>query len=547
MGRLVVAAALAVAWFAPGALAAPRAREAPAEGFDHITHRGRVEARALPPPPCSRCHSIGAGGALVGSPGHAACFGDCHGPPPRPARGAIEPAARRLCSACHRPADVVRLERGALRRLRSAFPPYGRDRDFALTMSHAAHAGVARGCRACHAAPPDRGAAPSRTRRARPTRAPVHARCAGCHERAPGRVGMSACSSCHAPQVGTSLAPRSEPGRFPVGDRFSHRRHLGRIGGADPCRACHAAAAAEKGDRIPTPKKQQCRTCHDGRRAFSLIEASCRRCHGPPAREEASLGLRRERFSHRAHVSSKPGLDCSACHALDPRGAPVTALRGHASCGAPACHASDFAVPAPITCGVCHVRAEPWRDLHADPVPADASEFGVDFSHRHHLPGGPGPDRSCGRCHRAAAAGRFQPAAGHSACAGSTCHAQARGPAPSLSRCRDCHVLGLSDRHEQARRSRRWSVRDLFSHASHATEPSAPGRPVSCVGCHAGAPASTSLADMPAPGKPSCVRCHDGRVAFKVTGHACARCHVPAQLRTATGSRSGTARSAPPR
>jgi c(7)-type cytochrome triheme protein len=278
-----------------------------------------------------------------------------------------------------------------------------------------------------------------------------------------------------------------------------------------------------------------------------MVEPSCRRCHGPPEREGPSPSLARSRFSHRAHIAAGPGMACATCHALDARGAPVTALRGHAPCSDAACHASDFAAAAPATCGVCHVRAEPWRQLHDDPTPAELTEFGVDFSHRAHISGrtSPGP---CTTCHRLAApTGRFEPSPGHAACTGSACHAPLRGGAPPpLSRCEGCHALGSAEKREQVARGRRWSVRQRFTHEPHRAEPTGARPALPCVECHAGALTSTRIADMAAPRKASCARCHDGGAAFKLTGHTCSRCHVT-PIRTATGSTSETARSAPPR
>ena len=523
----------------------PPAPSGSADGFDHIDHHGRVVSRAIAPPPCSRCHKVATGGRLVGGPGHAACFGDCHGPAPRKShRYELDDATRRVCRACHRPAQIARLERGARGSVTSSFPPYGSDRDFALTMSHAAHGRVARGCRACHGTPPE----PGQPRARRP--AAPHARCAACHDRTrrPGGVGIDSCSACHSSAVGPARAPRREPGAYPVRSRFSHRSHLARATERDPCRTCHAGAIAQSGDRVPTPKKENCRGCHDGKRAFSMVEPACRRCHGAPEREGASAPLLRSRFSHRAHVATRVGIDCATCHTLDRGGAPVTALRGHAPCSDAGCHDADFAAAAPTTCGVCHVRAEPWRDQHADPNPADSSEFGVDFSHRAHLSGSPAPlAASCARCHRPAPEGRFQPSAGHAACAGARCHAQKGGASPPLAECSRCHSLGLIARHELAQRQRRWSVRPRFTHQPHATEPLAPDRPVACTDCHAAALQSTSLADMAKPAKQTCARCHDGRAAFKLTGHTCGRCHItpPGPIRRATGSRSRTVPPSP--
>jgi c(7)-type cytochrome triheme protein len=492
-------------------------RELTADGFDHVAHDARVTARAAKPPPCGRCHTTGAGGRLVGAPGHAACFGDCHGPPPPRAV-----AAAKVCRACHRPADLAR---GARARGAVDFPPYSRDPDFALTMSHAAHGRVARACSACHGAPPE----PRRADAARARRAP-HARCAACHDRkpAPGGVTMAACGTCHAatkPTPGAARAPRRTAGAYPVRSTFSHRRHQAR--GAGACRTCHAGVVAATGLDVPTPDKQHCRSCHDGKRAFSMIEPSCRRCHGPPQRETPVPLRPRARFSHRAHQEARPNLGCRSCHALDRAGAPITILRGHAPCSSSGCHQDDFADPSPITCSVCHVRSEPWRSQHADPTPADVTEFGAVFSHRKHLAAAPKQRAPCARCHRPARDGRFRPRPGHTACDGEACHGPTRGGAkPALDECKGCHQLGLVAARAAAQSSRPWSVRERFTHAPHAVEPGDRDRPVPCTDCHAGAASSERLADMPSPRKQSCARCHDGRAAFKLTGHTCSRCHT---------------------
>ncbi|HEY0253496.1 MAG TPA: hypothetical protein VGC41_18305, partial [Kofleriaceae bacterium] len=54
---------------------------APATGFDHTTHARDVDVSAKPAIACTQCHEQKAG-RLVGRPGHAACFGSCHGPAP---------------------------------------------------------------------------------------------------------------------------------------------------------------------------------------------------------------------------------------------------------------------------------------------------------------------------------------------------------------------------------------------------------------------------------------------------------------------------------
>jgi hypothetical protein len=56
--KWAVIAATGLAAAATAALAAPApAPDRPADGFDHISHQGRVEARAVKPPECAHCTS----------------------------------------------------------------------------------------------------------------------------------------------------------------------------------------------------------------------------------------------------------------------------------------------------------------------------------------------------------------------------------------------------------------------------------------------------------------------------------------------------------
>ena len=503
---------------AAAALAAPPpAPDPPADGFDHIAHQGRVEAKAVAPPACQRCHQIDKSGRLTRAPGHASCFGDCHGKPPpppttRPYR--IEEQRRPVCAACHRPAALDRLVRGGRQPVRSAFPPYGPEGEFAIAMSHAAHASVSGGCRACHATPPE-------PEQAAETPPRGHARCAGCHQKSPGGVAMSACARCHTPAVGPLRAPHIDAGPFRVKRRFSHKKHAARGAG---CASCHAGAAAATGDLVPTPRKAQCASCHDGKKAFSMVEPACRSCHAAPDREEpAPERARRAQFSHRTHAAS----DCRVCHELDARGMPGPVGRGHQPCSNSKCHAGDFAARAPVTCTVCHARAEPWRDLHIDPQSAPAIEFAVAFPHAVHR-------APCASCHPARPSGRFGQVGGHGACGGSGCHARSGGARPPLTECASCHQSGARDPRTQ--RQRRWSVRERFTHRGHLAEPGAPDRAVACAVCHTAVARAKSLAELRPPAKATCARCHDGGAAFKLTGHSCNRCHLaPAGGR---GSRS---------
>jgi uncharacterized membrane protein len=123
---LAVGVALALGASARAA-AAPSPR---AVGFDHLLHDRDLAVAGGESPPCARCHAM-QGGALIGRPGHAACFGACHGPPPRPGN----PPGDRLavCTACH--AEAVVVAPGA-HGYPVHYPPYAQELDFAVAVGH---------------------------------------------------------------------------------------------------------------------------------------------------------------------------------------------------------------------------------------------------------------------------------------------------------------------------------------------------------------------------------------------------------------------------
>ncbi len=490
--RVVVAVAVALALAAP-ATAQPRAT---ASGFDHVAHAGRVSVGGLPELPCAACHTLGPGGGLIGRPGHAACFGACHGPAPRP--GAAPPAAQRVvCEACHAPAELTS------RRPRVAYPPYRLDPDYPITISHLAHASAS--CATCHRIP---GAAP-------PTPRPApHARCAGCHDGRGAAVAMTACTTCHAAAYGANATARLERGPLAVGAAYDHVRHAGR-GPAAACATCHDAVAATAGLELPTPTVDRCSApgCHDGQAAFAVTER-CTTCHTTAPTEARAVVRPPDRFSHQRHAARLPLAACEGCHRLDAGGEPRVA--GHAACAA--CHAADFTRATPTICGACHASTEPWRRLYPDRAPPPTSELGARMDHARHAA------VACARCHTLTTAGReLRPPRGHAACAGAGCHQVSGGPAPALATCAACHEVGLERARIALRTAAAWSTRRRFRHDAHATD--AAGAPLACVTCHPSVATSTDAATVEAPAKASCAPCHDGRRAFKMTGHGCARCH----------------------
>ncbi|HUH04333.1 MAG TPA: cytochrome c3 family protein [Kofleriaceae bacterium] len=494
-----------------------------ATGFDHIGHEGQVVVAGAAEIPCGRCHQLRADGTLGGLPGHTSCFGECHGPPP-PTRSGRKPYAldlerQRVCQACHEPRAMHRVAAGSAERLRAVYPPFAIEPDHSITFSHAQHtvpARAASGCRTCHAMPAEAGA-PS------PARPRPHTRCASCHD-GTAVPAMTECRTCHLPAFGPSTSPHQIVGMFPVAGTFSHRAHLPRVSGSgDPCEACHADAAAAAGDQIPTPRTEACAGCHDGKAAFSTLEQSCRRCHERPAERTRRKASALQSFSHQAHEARGLRAPCDTCH-RGASGVRAPVNTGHAPCSDAGCHREEFSSTTPRVCASCHVGNEPWRALHVEIRTTAETEFGARFDHRAHLAGESPPVAApCGQCHRSdPRTGRLQLPRDHSTCGTAGCHADTA--APLMTACEQCHDQGAITRRRKSREAGRWSVRRRFDHAPHRTEPGDGATAVACQSCHL-AHESRSLDDMPSPAKSSCVRCHDGQIAFKVTGHGCQRCH----------------------
>lgn len=479
--------ALAIALLALGHAAAWA--QGTALGFDHTRHDGKVVVTGAASIPCASCHPPGPRGALGPRPGHAACFGACHGA--TPIRGqAVAPDRERVCATCH--AGVATTPRPTV-----AYPPYTVAPDFGLAFAHARHGGV--DCTACHATP---GAA-------RPPPAP-HARCLTCH--AATAPTMSDCGGCHPAGSGSNLRPHAVTTELPVGDTYDHQRHRRRSPGAPAlaCTTCHAATAASAGLELPSPAVATCGVggCHDGRAAFATTER-CTRCHTRPPAGRFEVARPTERFEHSDHAAATFGAPCASCHALAADGQIRSA--GHAACSDAACHAADFAARAPTICGACHVATEPWRRLVPDRPPPPSSEFGVELSHQRHAA------VACVACHRHdTATTELRPERGHGACIGAGCHQPTGGPEPALQRCEACHAMGGEATRRRARTDAPWSVRARFTHAPH---------PAPCTDCHLDVAAATTVAAIGGPPKATCAGCHDGVRGFRMTGHGCVRCH----------------------
>jgi len=484
--RAALGVALLILW-ATFARAEPRAT---AIGFDHTVHARNVDVSGAAPIACTHCHEQKAG-RLVGRPGHAACFGACHGAPPaaakRGAKLAIAEDRVKLCTNCHAEAALVAPFTGALA---VPFPPYRIDRDFNLVLGHAKHRDVP--CAQCHDLPAKQRPAP-------------HARCAGCHDGKAKAFAMTTCEGCHPAAVGRPQPPELAAVQNTVTAIFSHPSHAARGGAGKDCMTCHAKIKDSDASELPRPTAADCARCHDGKQAFP-VTAACTKCHAAPA-DPFTVDRPEARFRHDAsHTALVAGEPCTTCHLLDAKTGEVH-IAGHDACTK--CHADDFGLRHPTKCGACHNATEPWRHLRADRPMPDSTEFGASLDHAKH----PG---ACTACHALRTpTTQLRTPRGHTSCIGSGCHAATGGPAPQLASCNACHRLGLAAERLATRIADPWSVRLAFDHAAHQRS--------ECTACHTALVGP--LVTLAAPAKATCAPCHDGTKAFKLTGTTCRRCH----------------------
>ena len=495
-------------------------------GFSHIAHDTRAEAAGIRLLKCVDCHRLATTGRVASGLSHNACFGECHGAPP-PTRSAaarlqakpytIDAKTRVVCETCHGKTDLAKLASGTRSPIRAAVPTAPVNRDFSLFLSHAKHSAAGVDCTACH----------DSNTPSRPSRS-GHNRCAKCH-RAPtakGGVTLSTCDRCHVPAVGPRKHPTRDPGAFSVQQTFSHKSH--RRYGEKTCLPCHQGAAASESDWIATPKKKQCDSCHDGKRAFSMTGGTCRSCHQKPVESSARELARQPQiaFPHQVPAHRSAPVECATCHQISGTRRPrLTA--DHGTCGSEGCHKAAFSSGPSSICAVCHVSAEPWVKAHLDTRSLPQTDFGALFSHRNHLSattGSPRISATCESCHVPSLSSKHpQLPADHSACGGSTCHDS--GASPPLKTCSGCHGLGRAQTRLKQRSARPWTVSAAFSHALHAPANGDP-KGSQCSSCHLLEQDAQSKNDLVVPGKRSCLSCHNGVKAFKVTGHGCARCHT---------------------
>jgi len=458
-------------------------------GFDHEKHATQTN-QALT---CVNCHAV-TKTAQLAKPSHATCFGKCHGAvpalPPKGKKLTVEPERIAVCRTCH---TQTALDNGEKKSLAIRAP--ASENDFTLAVGHKRHAAVA--CAQCH----------------QQTKPAPHARCANCHVGTQGKgPTMTLCTSCH---LVADKTPGLPDARVLVRSTFSHAKHATR-GTAAKCATCHRTDSDAR--ELPHATAQTCAiaACHDGKAAFSTM-AQCTKCHQDVPRGKFEISREQNLFSHEFHLPYVAFVACTTCHAVAKSG--EVGLADHDQCAG--CHEDQFGARKPTICSACHDAIEPWRKLLPDRPSLATSEFGASLDHGKHR-------GTCESCHNLTTASiQLRPPRGHAACSAKGCHATTGGVAPSFTNCDGCHELGIADRREAQRDSAPWSVRELFVHATHEKGPDK--KPLACATCHIDM-SGTNLMSIATPPKATCApqnACHfDNTTTFKITGTACARCHV---------------------
>ena len=449
-----------------------------ATGFDHVKHDAQANSVLV----CQDCHTTTR--SSVARPGHAACFGKCHGPTPTLKQPAVG-QRKGVCLTCHSESALAQTAKAPFAQRLAVTP------DFALQVGHLRHATVA--CAQCHPAKP---AAP-------------HLRCASCHVGTSGKgPPMSLCTTCHLPADPNRTAPDA---RVPVRSAFSHPRHAARGGAGAKCATCHVVDTDALD--LPHATAQMCAIggCHDAKAAFPVTE-SCTRCHQDVPAIKFVVPRPSASFDHERHLPIVAFVACSTCHPIEKSG--EVGLAKHALCAT--CHEEDFGSRDPRTCGACHDATEPWRKLVPDRPSLSKTDFGASLDHTRH-------PSTCASCHTLTTPDvQLRPPRGHTSCTGKGCHANTSGPAPTFTHCAGCHELGLADRRAAERVTAPWSVRKQFVHAKHAR--GLDGKELACAACHVDM-SGKDLLSIATPPKSACAPCHDGNASFKLTGTACRRCH----------------------
>ena len=302
-----------------------------------------------------------------------------------------------------------------------------------------------------------------------------------------GAHADAACESCHLSSERAALPARVALVRANYLRPFHHEKML-----FNRCDACHADAHAGQLSLAPAARSRDCAVCHNEVRftpttfttaahdstRFPLTGAHgatpCSACHALIAGEARGSGQIQFR---------RADLSCSSCHA-DPHGGQFA---GRQVAGAGTAAATESA--ARIACTPCHATAR-WDSVTFD---HDSTRYPLRGAHR---------ALACGKCHKAAAAGRPVRFAGLPlTCDGAGCHLDPHGgqfaDRPRGGTCTTCHTEAA------------WASL-VFDHQRDSDYPlDGAHRRLRCVACH----------------KPDSA---GGVVRFRPLPHRCEDCHPTA-------------------
>jgi c(7)-type cytochrome triheme protein len=225
------------------------------------------------------------------------------------------------------------------------------------------------------------------------------------------------------------------------------------------------------------------------------------------------------KFEHSSAYHER--LPCLLCHRRENNSAQPVTPGGNQHLPCAGCHTKQFADSSNAICTICHSNP-PAGTLKTFPR---LSSFNMKFSHAAHAGQG---SISCGGCHRPARAGVAMTiptgSGAHTTCF--QCHSpQAKSGDRDISSCGVCHEAGRFTRASQMARA----FKIGFSHQEHNRD-----ERLACSACHR-ARAATQRNEMTAPqalnhhaapGRFSCMSCHNGKKAFGGDDFSvCKRCH----------------------
>lgn len=518
MGRLG-ALAIVFALFA----ATPAHSAEPPRRYDHAAHAAALQKKSGGTLGCNECHKLKAEDGWkqklpVGKAGevHSPCSNSgCH----QDIYSRFKKRDSAFCFGCH----VKKLGKEL------HFPPYrerGAGDYYLANFSHEDHLRVGtKNCRQCHTPllRPIPGSTKELTRVS-------HDRCgtAGCHGQKVKPL-MSSCEGCHSTK-GAAAVPKlasSIDNIYRTRKLFAHLPHA-KKSPKDECTTCHNNVGVARGQQVPLPPMIACESCHNGKPVFSGLGTECARCHAGTAPPVAVAVLKERRtYTHAKHEQLGVKGDCANCHGSSPKGQLAVPGKNHLPCSADACHAQEFRKAKSTLCFGCHGSNEPFKP---NPPRADfqlaagtVSEFWVGYTHKTHADRSQELGGDCATCH-SGQAGKPRPAVpagmlapSHVLCA--KCHE--KDAKPMMTACADCHGRDLG-----AGASQEYRVVDKFAHETHRVDVRTKGA-LACAECHKGVLETAGTQRIPRPTMQGCASCHEGTLAFKTTGHDCAKCHGP--------------------